>query len=176
MIFQFRIISGENKDFARELLIDSKQTFLDFHNTLQENLGYDANQLASFYITNSSWEKELQITLIDMMDDGSDNCTTMDCSKMEEHINPEGQRLLYVFDFFSERSFFIELTDVLDIESKALPKISFEHGDPPAQIDLGLDDLTITDDFADESDAYGFDEGEPGDGFNLSDIDEYQDE
>jgi len=156
MVFQFRIISDENKDFARELLISGEQTFLDFHNALQENLGYDPNQLASFFLTNKAWEKELQITLIDMMDKESETCTTMDCAKIEEHINAEEQRMLYVFDFFSERSLFIELKDVLkDIESKNLPKISFEHGDPPAQINLG------------------FNEEDLGEGFDISDIEDY---
>lgn len=175
MIFQFRIISDEIKDFARELLIDSEQSFLDFHKTLQENLGYDPNQLASFFITNSGWEKELQITLIDMMDDGT--CTTMDCTKMKENINPDGQRMIYVFDFFSERSFFIELTEVLvDIEGKALPKITFENGDPPAQIDLGLEDLSISEDLFDEDPGDGFDDEDLGDGINFTDIEDYQDE
>lgn len=176
MIYQFRIISGENKNFARELLINGDQTFLDFHNTLQENLGYDPHQLASFFITNSGWEKQLQITLIDMIDNGSDTCSTMDCAKIEEHVDPNEQRMLYVFDFFSERSFFIELTDVLEnIESKVLPKVSFEHGDPPPQIDLGLDNLTLELD-EETDDTYGFDEEDMGDGFSISDSEDFQDE
>jgi len=35
MVFQFRIISDEVKDFARELVIGQDQTFLEFHHTLQ---------------------------------------------------------------------------------------------------------------------------------------------
>lgn len=176
MIFQFRIISDENKEFARELLINGEQTFLDFHNTLQENLGYDPHQLASFFITNSGWEKQLQITLIDMMDDGSDTCSTMDCAQIKEHVDPKGQRMLYVFDFFSERKFFIELTDILEnMESKVLPKISFEHGDPPQQIDLGLDNLSM--DMDDEmEDSFGFNEDDLGEGFCFSDSEDFQDE
>ncbi len=176
MIYQFRIISDESKDFARELLINGDQTFLDFHHALQENLGYDPHQLASFFMTNAGWEKELQITLIDMMDDGSDTCSTMDCAKIEEYVNADGQRMLYVFDFFSERSFFIELTDVLkNIESKVLPKISFEHGDPPPQIDLGLDNLIIEAD-DDMGESNGFSDEDLGDGFSFTDSDDYQDE
>lgn len=176
MIYQFRIISDESKDFARELLINGEQTFLDFHNTLQKNLSFDPHQLASFFLTNKGWEKQKQITLIDMMDDGTDTCSTMDCAKIEEHVDADGQRMLYVFDFFSERSFFIELTDVLDnIESKALPKISFEHGDPPPQIDLGLDNLTIDPD-DDLGEDFGFDDEDLGDGFSFSDSEDFQDE
>lgn len=177
MIYKFRIISDESKEFARELLIDSAHTFLDFHHCLQENLEYDPAQLASFFVTNSSWEKQLQITLIDMMEDASEHCPTMDQCTIGEHYSTKGQRMLYVFDFFSERSFFIELTEVMDIsDSHALPKVIFSHGDPPPQIKLDLDDLIISDD--DLSDD--FEEGLPGDEFDddidLMDTDDFPNE
>jgi hypothetical protein len=145
MIYKFRIISDESKEFARELLIEGEQTFLDFNQCLQQNLGYDPKQLASFFLTNALWEKQLQITLIDMLDEEGGNCITMDQAKIETHLSKKGQRMIYVFDFFSERSFFIELTEVLDIsERKNLPKIIFSKGDPPQQIELALDDLSFT--------------------------------
>ena len=174
MIFQFRIISDENKEFARELLIDSSQTFLDFHHVLQENLGYDPSQLSSFFITNERWEKSTQITLIDMMDEESDNMLIMEGTVLGDHIEELGQRLLYVFDFFSERSFFIELTEVIEkLESKALPKITFEHGDPPPQIDLGIGDLEIpADDFSADTD-YGLGDDELSEGFEFRDGDDF---
>ncbi|MDF1570206.1 MAG: hypothetical protein P1P82_01140 [Bacteroidales bacterium] len=177
MIYKFRIISDESKEFARELLIDSAHTFLDFHHCLQENLAYDPAQLASFFITNSSWEKQLQITLIDMMEEASEHCPTMDQCKISEHFSTRGKRMLYVFDFFSERSFFIELTEVIDIpDSQALPKVIFSHGDPPPQIKLDLDDLLISEeDLSDD-----FEEGLPGDEFDddidLMDTDDFPNE
>ena len=69
MIYLFRIISDEDQDFFRDLVIDGSDTFLDFHRALQENLGYDPSQLASFFITNEMWEKQQEITLIDMMEE-----------------------------------------------------------------------------------------------------------
>lgn len=168
MIYKFRIISDENKMFARELLIESGQSFLDFHNCLQKDLAYDPLQLSSFFITNASWEKKLQITLIDMMDEESGNVITMDQARIGEHLKGQGARMLYVFDFFSERSFFIELTDILDIpESRVLPKVVFSHGDPPPQIDLGLDNLG----FSDEELSDDLSGDDPGDGFNDEDLD-----
>lgn len=177
MIYKFRIISDESKEFARELLIDGEQTFLDFHHCLQENLAYDPAQLASFFITNPSWEKQLQITLIDMMDDEGGNCITMEQRKIREHFKKKGDRMLYVYDFFSERSFFIELTEVMDIsESKALPKVIFAHGDPPPQINLGLDDFTISEaDFNDAPDD-DFPEGDFDDDIDYMDTDDFPNE
>ena len=67
MIYLFRIISDEDPEFYRNLVIDGADTFLDFHHTLQKNLGFDPSQLASFFITNDMWEKQQEITLIDVV-------------------------------------------------------------------------------------------------------------
>ncbi|MCF8346760.1 MAG: plasmid pRiA4b ORF-3 family protein [Bacteroidales bacterium] len=178
MIYKFRIITNENREFAREMLISSKQTFLDFHQCLQGNLGYDPNQLASFFITNTAWEKELQITLIDMMDDESDNCTTMEKAVMEAHLSEKGDRMLYVFDFFSERSFFIELTDILNLsEYKLLPKIVFEDGAPPQQISLSMDDdIPLLNEELDNDLLNGFSDDDLAEGFDFIDSEELPDE
>ncbi len=177
MVFRFRIISEENKDFARELLINDDQTFLDFHKCLQRNLRYDPDHLSSFFITNTSWEKEIQITLIDMNDEDSNICCTMDQSFMKDHLSEKGDRMLYVFDFFSERSFFIELTEVIEVEeSTALPKIVFACGDPPPQIDLAFDDLAFSDEeFGDDYFTGSLDD-EFGEGFDIPDSDAFDDD
>lgn len=179
MIFQFRIISDEVSDFAREVLIDCKSTFLDFHNLLVENLGYDPNQITAFFLTNDSWEKELQITLIDMMDENADANLTMDQAVLGDLLKGQGDRLLYVFDFFSERSFFIELTKTYkDLDSSSLPKVSFSHGAPPAQLDLGIDnlDLPTEDDMNEDFLGNSIDDIDLSDGFDIADGDGYYDE
>ncbi len=177
MIYKFRIISDENKEFARELLIDSTHTFLDFHHCLQKDLEYDPAQLSSFFITNNSWEKQQQITLIDMMDEEGGDCSTMEQCMIGDHFDKQGQRMLYVYDFFSERSFFIELTEVLDIsESKALPKVVFSHGDPPPQINLGLDDLTLSEDDLGSDPGGAFPDDDFDDNIDFMDTDDFPNE
>ncbi|MCF8225209.1 MAG: plasmid pRiA4b ORF-3 family protein [Bacteroidales bacterium] len=177
MIYKLRIISDEIKDFAREILVDSSNSFLDFHRMLQEDLNYDPSQLASFFITNASWEKELQITLIDMMDEESEKVITMEDALIGDYLKKKGQRLLYVYDFFSERFFFLELTEVIsNIESTALPKIIFTHGEPPPQIDLGLDQLTTSDSDDDDLFSNGFEDEDLFPGTGLEDPDDFSDE
>jgi len=139
MIFLFRIISDENPDFIRDLVAGGSDTFLDVHHTLQKELGYDPAQLASFFITNQQWEKELEITLIDMMQEPGVRCYTMDQVTLEEHIRDLNQRMLYLFDFFSDRAFFIELIEMEDQDSPRLtPFIGHRKGDPPPQLALDL--------------------------------------
>jgi len=139
MIFLFRIISDENPDFFRDLVAGDSDTFLDFHNSLQKELGYDPSQLASFFITNENWEKEREITLIDMMQEPGIECLTMDQVTLGEYLKELNQRMIYVFDFFSDRAFFIELIEMSDeISPRATPFIANGKEDPPAQLALDL--------------------------------------
>ncbi len=137
MIYLFRIISDENPIFFRDLVADSSDTFLKFHHTLQKDLGYDPTQLASFFLTNHQWEKQQEITLIDMMPDPGISTFTMDQTTLGEHLQDLNQRMIYVFDFFSDRAFFIELIETSDETSpKETPFIGHSKGDPPPQLAL----------------------------------------
>ncbi|MFW5754487.1 MAG: IS1096 element passenger TnpR family protein, partial [Marinilabiliaceae bacterium] len=102
MIYKFRIISNENEEFIREVAIDSGATFLDLHNFLIEELGYEDGQMTSFFITDKNWHKETEITLIDMTDEQIPGIKVMESTKLGELITEKKQRLLYVFDQFAE--------------------------------------------------------------------------
>jgi hypothetical protein len=139
MIYLFRIVSDEDPDFFRDVVTEGSDTFLELHQTLQKNMAYDANQLASFFITNELWEKEQEITLIDMMQDPTQGTPTMDQVTLDEYLSEINQRLIYVFDFFAERAFYMELIEMSDqTSSKDTPFVAQEGGDPPAQLALDL--------------------------------------
>lgn len=148
MIYRFRIISSEVKEFIRDIDIRNNQNFYDFHRVLTENLHYDNSQLSSFFLSNKQWEKIIEIALFDISEGKSPDIRIMDKTKMNDLVNESKQRLLYVFDFFNERLLFIELMKILP-ESKDVtyPFISFSKGSPPPQI-LILENFF--DDFDDE--------------------------
>ena len=166
MIYLFRIISDENPDFIRDLIASGSDTFLNLHMTLQKDLSYDPTQLASFIITNHEWEKEREITLIDMMQDPGQEFFTMDRVRLEEQITEINQRMLYLFDFFSERAFFIELIETSDqLSTLKTPFIAHSEGEPPPQLtlDLLMDDTPEFEDFdpLDEPGNLRFDDMDP---------------
>ena len=164
MIYLFRIISDENPVFFRDLVADASNTFLDFHQILQKELGYDPTQLASFFITNHQWEKQQEITLIDMMPDPGVSTFTMDQVTLGEHLFELNQRMIYVYDFFSNRAFFIELIETADeTSSRNTPFIANSKGDPPAQ--LALDRLL------DEEEDDKLFEGDDQEDLRLDDLD-----
>ena len=166
MIYLFRIISDEDQEFCRDLVIEGSDTFLDFHHTLQENLGYDPSQLASFFITNEVWEKQQEITLIDMMQDPDLPVVIMDQVTLDEQITEVSQRMIYLFDFFSDRAFFIELLETSDqTSSKDTPFIGYAKGEAPPQLSLDL----LMDDSVSAPDLDDLDEGM--DDLRIDDLD-----
>ncbi len=145
MVYKFRIISNESKDFVRDLEILSDQSFYDFHKALVENFHYDKSQIASFFLSNDNWEKEKEFTLFDMSEGENNNTITMDSTRLSDHIETPKQRLLYLHDFFNDRALFIELVGVLPQEdSVKYPRFTRKCGCPPPQLlmdNLNLDDL-----------------------------------
>ena len=138
MVFKFRLLSHEIKDFVRDIEIRSNQTFFDFHKAIQDDLNYDSSQIASFFQTNQLWEKEKEFILFDMSDVPNNLLISMDRARLRDYIKDPKQRLIYVFDIFNERSLFIELIDTQE-ESKYsdYPAIVFSKGVPPQQILFG---------------------------------------
>lgn len=139
MIIYLKLLSHEKEDFVKEIAIDDNMTFAALHDFIQELLRYDATQMASFFTTDKDWNKEVEITLFDMTDGESKNLRTMNDTLITEYLHEVGQRMLYVFDFFSERAFFIEIVQTADGTLKK-PMCYRNEGATPEQIQIG--DLT----------------------------------
>ena len=134
MIFNFRIVSDEVDNFKREIEIDATATFLDLKKAICACVGYDATQMASFFICNRDWEKEKEITFEDMGVDDDQDVWLMDESVLADFIEDEGQKLLYVFDYMTDRSFFIEMTNMEPGKNLKDPVCSLSLGQAPVEI------------------------------------------
>lgn len=168
MIYTFRIISAENKDFICEVDIDSQSLFIDFHNFLNSEMAFDPGEMASFFLTDRGWQKQTEITLLNMMEDEYENILVMSETRIGDLITEKKQRLLYVFDLFAERILFMELIDMREGEIKQPDCVRREGEAPPPFLRETLEDTEIT-----ESD-YSFDD--PGDDDPYDDDDIYGDD
>jgi len=142
------MISGEEKAFLRDYEIDSNQTFFDFHKLIQSNLGFDSNQLASFFLADEEWNKGLELTLLDMENDGGPAAIPMGSVKIKEILKEKKERLLYVYDIFNDNLFFLELMDVYPPDCKLnYPYCSASVGEAPPQSDFrnSSTDATLVD-------------------------------
>lgn len=137
MIFKFRIVSDEVDNFRRDIQIDADATFADFKNAICDSVGYDKNQMSSFFICDNYWEKEKEITMEDMGTDSSQEVYLMDDSVLSDFVEDEGQRLMFTFDYMTNRSFFMELKDTEPGKNLMDPICTVSVGKAPAQtVDL----------------------------------------
>ncbi len=140
MIYTFRIVSDEVDNFKREISIDADATFLDLRNAICESVGYDKGQMNSFFLCEDGWEKGKEITLEDMGSDSSEDVYLMDECVISDFVEDEGQRLIFVFDYMTERSFFIEMKTAQPRKSLKDPVCTVAMGTPPPQF-IDLDDF-----------------------------------
>ena len=133
MIYRFTIISDEVDDFVREIQIDPEATFFDLHEAILKAANYTNDQMTSFFICDDDWEKEKEITLEEMDNNPEMDSWIMKETRLNELIEDEKQKLLYVFDYMTERCFFIELSEIITgIEIKGA-KCTKKSGEAPKQ-------------------------------------------
>jgi hypothetical protein len=132
MICIFEVSSSEVSEFKRLIHIDPDQTFQDLHQIIQNTSNFDESQLASFFLTDDLWKRKIEICSLDS-GISSTNQLSMRKTKLNEYITIAGQKLVYVFDFFNERLFYLELKEKLMKTDLKEPFVSYEKGMPPSQ-------------------------------------------
>jgi len=132
--YRFRLLYEDQDEFLRDIEIKPGQTFREFHDIILQSVGIEGKELASFFVTDRKWTKQREITLIDMMDspdkpivqepdeDSSHNAqlpvAVMNEVKIRDVIEDPHQRLIYEYDFLNPRTFFLELTKIMDADEK----------------------------------------------------------
>ena len=134
MIFRFLILSDEVDDFKREIKIDSEATFLDLQNAILDSVGYKKDQMTSFFICDDDWSKRTEITLVEMDTSSDVDSYVMEDTRLDELLEDEHQKLLFVFDYMTDRAFFMELREIITGQDLDAPVCSKAKGNPPAQM------------------------------------------
>ena len=133
MIFNFRIVSDGAETFKREIKIDAQATFLDLKNAICDSVGYDKTMMDSFFICDDGWEKRKEITYEDMDLDSDQEAWLMDDAVLEDFIDDEGQKLLFVFDYMTDRAMFMEMTEMIPGKTLKDPVCTLSLGQAPKQ-------------------------------------------
>jgi Plasmid pRiA4b ORF-3-like protein. len=158
MVYRFLILSDEVANFKREIQISSEATFLDLHHAIIDATLFIHNEISSFFICNDDWNKKTEITLVDMGASPDADIYLMEETALEELLTDENQRLLYVFDYLTERALFMELSEIITGKALDKPICSLSVGQPPVQslsfedIDNRVERLELEEDFYGDSD------------------------
>ena len=171
---KFRVLlDSESKNEAfRDLLISDTDNFESFYKAIMSSFRFNGDQMASFYVSNDSWDKGHEISLMDMSydDDSIDSpSAVMKEAIIKDFLEEPDQKFILVYDFMRMWIFLIELIGY-EKENPVAPEVLMAVGMAPPEdsrlvpdneellIDEG-DDTDFDDDDDDEdSDEFGTDE------------------
>lgn len=164
MIYKIRVILNTEEDIIRDIAILKTETLEDLHNAISNAFGFTGHEMAAFYRADEEWNQGEEFPLFDMSD-GSDNKTQMQDVIIENVLENEGSKLLYVYDFLTMWSFYLELVESdLAQQDFELPSLLFALGTiPKIAPDLQFESQNISNEFDEEDededyDEFGFDE------------------
>ncbi len=199
--YKFRVAYDEVTDFVRDIEILCTDNFENFHKILLEAIGLKGNELASFYACDAKWNKQNEITLMNMGEEEGEEeeIETPDYdsedefaykSKLPKFVMQEAciknfiedphQNILYEYDFINPKHFFIELLKTFRAnEEIEYPRCTFKAKELPMEVindlhngdEFGMDDFDFNDD---DFDAFD-DDFDDDDLMGFGSTDEYSD-
>lgn len=136
-IFKFRVIIDTEQDVFRDIEIETAATFEKLHAAILDAFDFEAGEMASFYMSNESWEKGLEIPLMDMAGDAA---LSMKSTTLLEMVSKPSDKILYIYDFMRMWIFYVELMEVKkDKPSTIYPRVALAYGDAPSQDSKEMD-------------------------------------
>ncbi len=133
MIYRFRVIldNDTEEDIFRDLEIRETDTMEDLHNIITQSFGFDGLEMASFYVSDDYWNQGEEISMFDVSE-GLNKVKVMSSTAINDIVHEGSTRLIYVYDFLSMWTFFVELAEIVE-ESKSTdyPNLIFVQGQVP---------------------------------------------
>ena len=134
MLYRLEFKSEESLDFSMLFDADPASTFLDLHKAILSAVEYPDDQMTSFFVCDDDWERQAEITLVDMGGEGFYDNQPMESTHLEDVLEDEGAHLLYVFDPTHDRSFYGELIAIDTRQSVEGVELVDMEGKAPKQI------------------------------------------
>jgi hypothetical protein len=115
---KFRVLfdSVKEEEVFRDIAINEGLTFEQFYMSILDAFELPNDQMASFFVSDSDWNKGEEISLMDMSFGVADDETPTQMSEImiREKITSPSQRLILVHDFLNMFIFLIELQEILN--------------------------------------------------------------
>lgn len=180
--YKFRVLidTEKSEEIFRDVVISSTENFETFYRAIMAAYEFSGQELASFYVSNDSWDKGHEIALMDMeLSESLDSPSIMGETLIQDLVTTSKQKFLLVYDFLRMWCFMIELIEVIQ-EDFDSPMLDLSVGIAPSEyskeIDLSGDsnaagsmglgndfDDIFSDDFDDDDEFGGFE--------NIDDMD-----
>lgn len=159
---KFRVLLDTEKDeeIFRDILISDTDNFESFYKAIISAFRFQGLEMASFYVSNDSWDKGHEINLMDMTygDDDMDGLpNTMKDAIIKDFLEEPDQKFILVYDFMRMWIFLIELIGY-EKEGPEVPQLLLAIGmAPPEDSKPAENDQLFMGDLTDEDeDELGF--------------------
>ena len=164
MIYRFRVIldNDTEDDVFRDLEIRESDSLEDLHNIITQSFGFDGLEMASFYISDETWNQGEEISMFDVSE-GTSGARIMSETTISKVVHEVSTKLIYVYDFMKMWTFYVELAEIIEeAQGTAYPNLMFAHGIMPEEApeknfeaDKELDEFG--DEFEDDIDTDDYD-------------------
>jgi len=132
MIYKIRIILDAEEDIFRDLEVAQEATLEEFHNAITQSFGFMGTEMASFYTCDEEWNQDEEIALFDVSEESDSGIRLMNETLLEDVLTEQRPKMLYIYDFMSMWTFFVELADIVPkVDGQAYPNLLFSFGELP---------------------------------------------
>jgi hypothetical protein len=159
---KFRVLLDTEKDeeIFRDILISDTDNFESFYMAIISAFRFQGQEMASFYVSNDSWDKGHEINLMDMSygDEDVDGLpNVMRDAVIKDFLEEPDQKFILVYDFMRMWIFLIELIGY-EKDNPAAPAVLLAVGMAPPEDSKPADNENM---FAgeideEEDDEFGF--------------------
>ncbi|WGD33958.1 hypothetical protein [Olleya sp. YS] len=160
MIYRFRVIldNDTEEDIFRDFEIRESDTMEDLHNVITQCFGFDGTEMASFYLSDDEWNQGEEISLFDMSD-GLNQVRLMNETTISDTVHEAQTKLIYVYDFMSMWTFFVELAEIVDTaEGVDYPNLMYVQGQVPTEAPDKIFEVDSDDSFDEFDDDFDIDD------------------
>jgi hypothetical protein len=172
---KFRVLldSEKNEEIFRDILISDTDDFESFYTAIKKSFGFNGIEMASFYVSNDSWDKGHEISLVDLSygDESVDALPSiMKQAKIKDFLEEPDQKYILVYDFMRMWIFLIELIG-FDRSEPETPELLLSMGTAPLEATrLEMNDTLFNGDSVAEFDEDEDDDEDDGDDYGFNDF------
>ncbi len=158
-MYKVRIILDTKEDVIRTITVNDTINLEELHSLIAKSFGFNGQEMASFYRTDQEWNQGEEIPLFNMSEFGDE--ISMGTCVLNESLSNVNDKLIYVYDFFSMWTFYVEIIDISEEEIDE-PKIIMSVGEipdeaPEKEFVAEKNEDEFTDDEFDSFEDYDFD-------------------
>ena len=178
---KFRVLldSVKEQEVFCDIVVNDDQTFEAFYQSILKAFDFSNDQMASFFVSDTDWNKGEELSLMDMSfgsGDEEEAPAEMSDLMIRERVQDPKQRFILVYDFLNMWIILIELQEIMS-EEVSESKVFLKVGEIPEkmrkEVTDALENMQFETEISDDLKDFDFDDDDfsGGEFENIDDFD-----